>query len=65
MVAMIYRVASAVPVFSKATRSVRAVPVWGSRPHVASRLVRSLLVQVTCKCGILLLQPVELLAMPV
>lgn len=65
MIVMIYRVVSAAPVFSKASRSVDAVPLWGSRARVANRLVSSLLVQVTCKCGTLLLQPVELLGMPV
>lgn len=60
---MIYRVASVAPVFSKASRSVDAVPLWGSRACVANTLVRLLLVQVTC--GALLLHPVELLGMPV
>lgn len=65
MVVMIYRVASVAPVFSKASGSVDAVLLCGSRARVANRLVRSLLVQVTCKCSTLLLQPVELLGMPV
>lgn len=65
MLVMIYRVASAAPVFSKASRSVDAAPLWGSRAHVANRLVRLLLVWVTCKYGTLLLQPIGLLGMPV